>query len=107
MVNPAVGKGSKQAKKRTRDLDHFTYTYQTRIDTSTLTKNQYPYSIREDGCKMLGDYIICAANMSLYPRGTLIEGELGTYIVCDTGSNFAEEPTRLEIAADWADLNGI
>ena len=41
------------------------------------------YWVREDGCKMYGDYIMCAADLSIHPRGSLVESSLGTCIVCD------------------------
>lgn len=48
-------------------------------------EEEYPYWERADGCKMLGEYIMCAANLDIRPRGTILESSLGTCIVCDTG----------------------
>ena len=45
----------------------------------------YPYWIRSDGVKMLGDYVMCAADFSYEPRGTITSTSLGTAIVVDTG----------------------
>ena len=59
------------------------------------------YWVREDGCKMFGDYIMCAANLDVRPRGTLVESSLGTCIVCDTGSFAHGNPTMLDIAVTW------
>lgn len=59
------------------------------------------YWVREDGCKMLGDYIMCAANLSVHPRGSLVESSLGTCIVCDTGGFAAYNPNQLDIAVNW------
>lgn len=61
----------------------------------------YEYSIREDGVKMYGSYVMCAANLDLRPRGTIIETSLGRGIVCDTGSFAVVDPTRLDIAVNW------
>ena len=63
--------------------------------------NTDEYWIREDGCKMLGDYIMCAANLDVHPRGTLVESSLGTCIVCDTGGFAAANPNQLDIATNW------
>lgn len=39
------------------------------------------YWVRNDGVKMYGDYIMCAADLSVYPRGSIVETSLGTGIV--------------------------
>ncbi len=59
------------------------------------------YWVREDGVKMLGDYIMCAANLNIFPRGSLVESSLGTCIVCDTGGFALVNPTQLDIAVVW------
>lgn len=59
------------------------------------------YWVRNDGCKMLGDYIMCAANLGVHPRGSLVECSLGTCIVCDTGGFAAHNPNQLDIATTW------
>ena len=59
------------------------------------------YWVRDDGCKMLGDYIMVAANLDLRPKGTLVETSLGTGIVCDTGGFARRDPTQLDIAVTW------
>lgn len=61
----------------------------------------HPFWIREDGCKMLGSYIMVAANLELRPRGTLVETSLGTGIVCDTGSFCQKDKTAIDIAVNW------
>ena len=60
------------------------------------------YWVREDGCKMYGDYIICAADLNTHPRGSLVESSLGTCIALDTGG-FATNGSgvALDIAVDW------
>ncbi len=59
------------------------------------------YWVREDGCKMFGSYIMCAANYAVYPLGTLVESSLGTCIICDTGGFAASNPNMLDIAVTW------
>lgn len=63
--------------------------------------NTDKYWIRSDGVKMLGNYVIVAADLSIRPRGTLVETSLGTGIVCDTGSFIYSNPTQLDIATNW------
>lgn len=58
----------------------------------------YPYWIREDGCKMLGPYIMVAANFNYFPRGSVVECSRGIALVCDTGHLGW---TRLDIATQW------
>ena len=52
-------------------------------------EENYPYWVRDDGAKMLGNYIMCAADLNLRPRGSVVESSLGLALVCDTGG-FAE-----------------
>ncbi len=59
------------------------------------------YWVRSDGVKMLGDYVMVAANLSVHPRGSLVETSLGTGIVCDTGGFAASNPNQLDIATTW------
>lgn len=63
--------------------------------------NQDEYWVREDGAKMLGNYVMVAANLNVHPRGSLVETSLGTGIVCDTGGFAAHNPTQLDIATAW------
>lgn len=59
------------------------------------------YWVRDDGVKMLGSYVMCAANFTLRPRGSLVETSLGTAIVCDTGGFATGNPTQIDIATAW------
>ena len=61
----------------------------------------YEYWVRDDGVKMLGDYVMIAANLNLRPRGSLVETSLGTGIVCDTGGFAKKNPTQIDIATAW------
>ena len=47
------------------------------IDIMRGMGNNDAYWIREDGAKMLGDYVIVAADLNKYPRGTIVETSLG------------------------------
>ena len=61
----------------------------------------YKYHVRDDGVKMLGPYVMVAANLGVHPRGSLVETSLGTGIVVDTGGFAEGNPTQLDIAVDW------
>ena len=61
------------------------------------TEADYPYYIREDGAKMLGDFIIVAADFNQYRRGSIVMTTLGQAIVCDTG----EDLEGFDIAVEW------
>lgn len=58
----------------------------------------YPYWVREDGCKMLGPYIMVAANFNHFPRGSIVECSRGVALVCDTGHLGWN---HLDIATQW------
>ena len=63
--------------------------------------NADQYWIREDGVKMLGDYVIVAANLDEHPRGSFVETSLGTGIVCDTGYFAYQDPYQIDVATAW------
>lgn len=46
----------------------------------------YEYWVRDDGVKMYGPYIMCAADLRIRPKGTVIRTSLGDAMVCDTGT---------------------
>lgn len=62
----------------------------------------YPFYVREDGAKCLGEFVIIAADYDIRPIGTVVETSLGNGLVCDTGG-FAsgKVTTQLDIATDW------
>ena len=66
-----------------------------------FSEEEYPYWVRDDGCKMLGDYIMVAADLSIRPRGSLVYTSLGMGIVCDTGDFIYSNPYQLDIAVNW------
>ena len=50
---------------------------------------------------MLGEYVMCAANLNIRPKGTIVETSLGMAIVVDTGSFAASNETQLDMAVNW------
>lgn len=65
------------------------------------TEEDYPYIVRGDGVKCLGDYVIVAASFERYHRGQIIETSLGQGIVCDTGEFAIDNPEMIDIATNW------
>lgn len=65
------------------------------------TEGAFPYWVREDGVKMLGDFVMVAADLSIRPRGKVVETTLGLGIVCDTGTFVNENRTQIDIAVNW------
>lgn len=61
----------------------------------------YPYWIRGDGVKMLGNYVMVAANLNTRSKGTILETSLGTGIVCDTGGFAETDAAQIDIATNW------
>ena len=61
----------------------------------------YDYWVREDGVKMFGDYVMVAADLDIFPRGSIVETSLGQGIVCDTGEFIYDNPYQFDIAVDW------
>ena len=62
---------------------------------------EYPYWVRSDGVKMFGNYVMVAAHLGVFPRGSLVNCSLGKAIVCDTGSFAYGNPYQLDIATNW------
>lgn len=62
---------------------------------------QGEYWVREDGVKMLGDYVMVAANFSVHPLCSIVPTSLGMGIVVDTGGFAINNPTQLDIAVAW------
>lgn len=59
------------------------------------------YWVRDDGAKMLGDYIMLATNNDVYPIGTLVPCSLGMGISLDTGTFAKTNPYQVDIAVSW------
>jgi len=69
---------------------------------------KYGYSVREDGAKVDDEgYIIIAANLSRYPRCSIVETSLGLGKVYDTGTFAASNPEQFDIATDWTRRDGV
>lgn len=60
--------------------------------------NTDEYWVRDDGVKMLGDYVMVAADLEEHPRGSVVESSLGQAIVVDTG---CLEKDQLDVAVAW------
>lgn len=71
------------------------------VDNMHSLGYDYEYWVRDDGVKMYGDYVMCAADLSTRPKGTIVETSLGEGIVCDTGGFVSWDPDRLDIATTW------
>jgi uncharacterized protein YabE (DUF348 family) len=66
------------------------------------------YSVRADGAKVdSGGNIIIAANLSRYPRCSIVETSLGPGKVYDTGGFAAKHPDGFDLATDWSNYDGI
>lgn len=65
------------------------------------SENDYPYWIREDGVKMLGNYVMVAADYNIRPKGTILASSLGMAIVCDTGGFVKNNSEQIDIAVNW------
>ncbi len=60
------------------------------------------YSVREDGVKVDAEgYVLVAADLSRYPRCSVVETSLGLGKVYDTGSFALSNPEQFDIATDW------
>lgn len=103
-VKPSSGKLSAAAGRVTGPTNEETYynlNMSKVVDTMRrkgFSEEEYPYYIREDGVKMLGDYVMVAADLSIHPRGVIVETSLGQGMVCDTG-DFTED--IYDVATDW------
>lgn len=65
------------------------------------------YSVRDDGAKIDKDgYIIVAANLTLYPRCTVVETSIGQGKVYDTGGFAIVQPYQFDLATDWTNGDG-
>ena len=71
------------------------------VKTMRRMGNTDTYWVRSDGCKMLGNYIMVAANLGVHPRGSIVKCSLGLAIVCDTGGFASKNPQALDIATSW------
>lgn len=73
----------------------------SRIVRMMQSKGFGEYWVRSDGAKMLGNYVMVAANLAVHPRGSLVETSLGTGVVCDTGTFAYSNPNQIDTAVTW------
>ena len=60
------------------------------------------YWVRDDGAKMLGDYIMLATDTNRIPKGTIWETSLGTGMIVDHCSGSESYPgVWIDVAVDW------
>lgn len=65
------------------------------------------YSIRSDGAKVdQNGYVLVAANLSRYPRCSVVETSLGLGKVYDTGGFVSTYPNGFDLATDWSNYDG-
>jgi len=65
------------------------------------------YSVRDDGAKVDDEgYILVAANLSRYPRCSVVQTSLGPGKVYDTGGFAAGNPEQFDLATDWSNHDG-
>lgn len=62
------------------------------------SESEYPYWVRNDGVKMLGQYVMLAGRIGQYDRGTIIPCSLGVGIICDYGYL---EWNAVDVAVTW------
>lgn len=70
---------------------------------SGFSEDEYPYWERDDGCKMLGPYIMLAGDIiNTRKRGDIVETSLGLGMMCDHCVNAQmNDPTLIDIAVTW------
>lgn len=62
----------------------------------------YPYWVRSDGAKMLGPYVMVAADLNEHAKGSVIDISLGKALVCDTGAFTSNgSGTKVDVAVAW------
>lgn len=65
------------------------------------------YTIREDGVKVDAEgYVLVAAELSRYPRCSVVETSLGLGKVYDTGAFALTNPEQFDLATDWTRRDG-
>ena len=65
------------------------------------SQSSYPYWVRADGAKMLGPYVMIAANLKTYHRCTVVNISLGKAIVADTGDFAYQNVYQFDVATSW------
>lgn len=62
------------------------------------SESEFPYWVRGDGVRMLGDYIMLAGRVGQFDRGTIVQCSLGEGMICDYGHL---EWNGLDVAVVW------
>ena len=94
------GKGINQGPSGKESYYNFNMAHIVR-DMKKYGFSRSDYWVRSDGCKMLGKYVMVAANYKVHPRGSLVATSRGPGIVCDTGAFARRNPHMLDIATNW------
>lgn len=118
----AVGATAIERNPLTVGMGRNYYTY-TKADGNTVLRQEtyydlnmgrvihncgVSYSVRADGVKVDQDgYVLVAANLSRYPRCSIVETSLGLGKVYDTGGFAAGNPEQFDLATDWSNHDGI
>ncbi len=118
----AVGATAIEQNPLTAGMGRNYYTY-TKSDGSTVLRQETyydlnmgvvinycgsSYSVRSDGVKVDQDgYVLVAANLSRYPRCSVVETSLGAGKVYDTGGFASSNPEQFDLATDWSNHDGI
>lgn len=71
------------------------------VRSMKLEGHDLTYWVRKDGVKMFGDYVMVAADLSIRPKGTILNSSLGKAIVCDTGDFIYKDRYALDVAVAW------
>lgn len=96
-LNPSAGTISGPSGKET----YYNLDMSGVVNIMRAAGNTDAYTVRADGVKMLGNYVMVAADLSIRPRGSLVQTSLGMGIVVDTGGFIYSNPTQLDIAVAW------
>lgn len=117
----AVGASAIERHPLTAGMGRNYYTYTKADGTTVLRQETYydlnmgtvirycgtSYSVRADGAKVDQDgYVLVAANLSRYPRCSVVETSLGPGKVYDTGGFAAKNPEQFDLATDWSNHDG-
>lgn len=62
------------------------------------SESEFPYWVRGDGVRMLGDYIMLAGRVGQFDRGTIVQCSLGEGMICDYGHL---EWNGLDVSVVW------
>ena len=118
----AVGASKIEQHPLTVGMGRNSYTYTKDDGTIVLRQETYydlnmsvvirtcgsSYTVRADGVKVDQDgFVLVAANLSRYPRCSVVETSLGPGKVYDTGGFAAGNPEQFDLATDWSNHDGV